>query len=145
MQYLFKNESKRKRNFIIYHFPMESKAHERIDLLITASLNIYQTKKCIPIIMKKCFSEGKLIKHFVNTPFLREPLSFHFQTPYLWTIFSWPPSLSKFWKQETALILGGGNYVYIIHIRAYSRCWGHGGIFWEAYFLTKDILFACNP
>ena len=58
---------------------MESKAHERIDLLITASLNIYQTKKCIPIIMKKCFSEGKLIKHFVNTPFLREPLSFHFQ------------------------------------------------------------------
>ena len=37
--------SKRKRNFIIYHFLVESKPHERIDLLITASVNIYQTKK----------------------------------------------------------------------------------------------------
>ena len=33
------------RNFIIYHFLVESKPHERIDLLITASMNIYQTKK----------------------------------------------------------------------------------------------------
>ena len=49
----FKNKSKRKRNFIIYHFLVESKAHERIDLWITARLNIYQTKKCIPIVMKK--------------------------------------------------------------------------------------------
>ena len=31
--------------FIIYHFVVESKPHERIDLLITASMNIYQTKK----------------------------------------------------------------------------------------------------
>ena len=44
-QNLFKNKSKRKRNFIMYHFLVESKPHERTDLLITASMNIYQTKK----------------------------------------------------------------------------------------------------
>ena len=53
-QNLFKNKSKRKRNFIIYHFLVKSKPHKRIDLLITASVNIYQTK--IPIVMKTCFS-----------------------------------------------------------------------------------------
>ena len=36
-----------KRNFIIYHFLVERKPHERIDLLITASVNIYHTKKSI--------------------------------------------------------------------------------------------------
>ena len=51
---LFKNKSKRKINFTIYHFLVKSKPHERIDLLITASVNIYQTK--IPIVMKTCFS-----------------------------------------------------------------------------------------
>ena len=51
---IFKNKSKRERNFIIYHFLVKSKPHERIDLLITASVNIYQTK--IPIVMKTCFS-----------------------------------------------------------------------------------------
>ena len=42
------------RNFIIYHFLVESKPHEKIDLLITASMNIYQTKKekSIPVVMK---------------------------------------------------------------------------------------------
>ena len=29
----------------IYHFLVECKPHERIDLLITASMNIYETKK----------------------------------------------------------------------------------------------------
>ena len=42
---IFKNKSKRKRIFIIYHFLVESKPYEIIDLLITASVNIYQTKK----------------------------------------------------------------------------------------------------
>ena len=41
---LLKNKSKRKRNFI-YHFLVKSKPHERIDLLITACVNIYQKKK----------------------------------------------------------------------------------------------------
>ena len=30
---------------MIYHFLVENKPHERIDLLITASMNIYQKKK----------------------------------------------------------------------------------------------------
>ena len=42
---LSKNKSKRKRNFIIYHFLVESKSHKRLDLLIIANVNIYQTKK----------------------------------------------------------------------------------------------------
>ena len=41
----FKNKNKRERNFKIYHFLVESKPHERIDPLITATMNIYQTKK----------------------------------------------------------------------------------------------------
>ena len=44
-QNIFENNSKRKINFIIYHFLVQSKPHERINLLITASVNIYQTKK----------------------------------------------------------------------------------------------------
>ena len=40
----FSNKSKGKRNLIIYHFLVESKPHERIDLLITTSVNIYKTK-----------------------------------------------------------------------------------------------------
>ena len=53
-------------NFIIYHFLVKSKPHERIDLMITASVNIYQTK--IPIVMKTCFSYGKLIQQFGTPP-----------------------------------------------------------------------------
>ena len=56
-QNIFKNKSKRKRNFIIYHFLVESKPHERIDILITASVNIYQTKNSIPIVMKTFLKE----------------------------------------------------------------------------------------
>ena len=40
--------------------------NERIDLLITANVNIYKTKKSIPIIMKTCSSQGKLMKQFGN-------------------------------------------------------------------------------
>ena len=50
---------------ISYYFLGESKPHERINLLITVSMNIYQTKKeSIPIVLKKCFSEEKLMKQF---------------------------------------------------------------------------------
>ena len=85
----------------IYHFLVESKPHEKIDLLITASMNIYQTKKekkIIPIVMKTCFSEKKkqkkLMKQFGTPhpppPFQLTPLflSNFFMTP--------PPSFSKF-------------------------------------------------
>ena len=69
----------------MYHFLVESKPHERIDVLITASVNIYHTKKekkCFPIVMKTCFSEGKLKKQFGNPlskrtpPFQLTPLFF---------------------------------------------------------------------
>ena len=55
----------------MYHFLVESKSHERIDLLTTASQeNIYQTKKekNIPTVMETCFPEGKLMKQFGNPP-----------------------------------------------------------------------------
>ena len=60
----------RKRNFIIYHLLVESKPHERKDLLITANVNIYQKKKkkSIPIVMKTCFPEGKLTNYFRTPP-----------------------------------------------------------------------------
>ena len=41
------NKNKMKIKSIIYYFPVESKAHERIDLLITVSVSIYQTKKIV--------------------------------------------------------------------------------------------------
>ena len=50
----FKIKSKREKNFITYHFLVESKPHERIYLIIAASMNIYQPKKrkaSIPIVM----------------------------------------------------------------------------------------------
>ena len=74
---IFKNNSKRKRNLIIYHFLEESKPYERIDLLITASVNTYQKKK------EKKYSNSnenmllKLMKQFGKPPFLREPPSFN--------------------------------------------------------------------
>ena len=72
-----KNKSKRKRNFIINHFLVKAKSHERIDLLITTSVNIYQTKK-MPMVMKTCFSEGKLMKQYENLPISKRiPLPFN--------------------------------------------------------------------
>ena len=65
---MFKNKSKRNRNFIIYHhFLVTRKPHERIILLIIASVNIYQTKS--PTVMKTCFFKGKLKKQFEVPPF----------------------------------------------------------------------------
>ena len=45
--------SKRKRNFIIYHFLVKSQSHERINYSKCESL---PDKKSIPIVMKACFS-----------------------------------------------------------------------------------------
>ena len=58
---------------ISYYFLGKSKPHERIDLLITTCVNIYQTKRSAPVVMKMCFSYRKLMKQFGNPPFLREP------------------------------------------------------------------------
>ena len=74
----------------MYHFLLKGKPHQRIDLLITTSVNIYKTKKN-PIVMKICFSEGKLIKQFRTPPPLskRTPFSTN-PPPYFWAIFSEP-------------------------------------------------------
>ena len=59
-----------KRNFIIYHFLVKS--HKRIDLLIIASMYIYQTKK------KKHSNSNENMKQFGNPlPFLKEPPAFN--------------------------------------------------------------------
>ena len=42
---LFKNKSKRKRNFVIYHFQVESKPHEKIDLLINSNCEYLPDQK----------------------------------------------------------------------------------------------------
>ena len=56
---------KNSKNFITYHFLVESKPHERIDILITATKREYlpdkKRKTSIPIVMKTYFSEGKLM------------------------------------------------------------------------------------
>ena len=76
MYLIVRVRGKRKRNFITYYFVVEVKPLERIDVLITASIDIYQpkkSKKSIPTVMKTCFSEGKLIKQFGPPPlFLSE-------------------------------------------------------------------------
>ena len=65
---IFKNKTKMKRNFIMYHCEVESRPHERIDLLITASVNIYQTKKQYSN-NNENFSERKMMKQFETPPF----------------------------------------------------------------------------
>ena len=42
---IFINKTKQKRNLTKFNFLVGSKLYERIDLLITGSINIYQTKK----------------------------------------------------------------------------------------------------
>ena len=72
---------------MIYHFLVESKPHERIDLSITANRQ-KKKKKSIPIVMKACFSEEKLIKQF-------GPPSLSSNHLFLSNFFM-TPSLSKF-------------------------------------------------
>ena len=80
---------------------MESKPHERIDLLIAANMNVYQTKKrtkSISIVIKTCFSEEKLIKQFGNSPppLLREPPAFSTNLPISEQLFHDPPFCPNF-------------------------------------------------
>ena len=85
---LLKNKSKRKRNFI-YHFLVKSKPHERIDLLITACVNIYQKKKYSNSNENMLFLR-KTDETIWNLPIplsKRKPLSSN--PPYFWAIFSW--------------------------------------------------------
>ena len=89
----FKNKSERKRNY--------SKREYLPD----------KEKKSILIVMKTCFSAGKLMKQFGNAPpFLREPP--HFQaTPLFLSNFFMTPLFVQILKTRTCprLILGGGG------------------------------------
>ena len=70
-----------KRSFIIYHFLVESKPHEKINLLTTASVNIYQTKKTYSNSNEKMIFLRKTDETIWKppSPFLREaPISEQF-------------------------------------------------------------------
>ena len=66
---------------MICHFLVKSKPHERIDLLITTSVNIYQTKK-YPIVIKTGEAIWKPPLSKRNPPFQLTPL---FQTNFFMT------------------------------------------------------------
>ena len=66
-----KNKSKRKRNFM-YHFLAKSKPHERIDLFITADVNIYHTKK------NSSSNENMLLSRKTNETIWKSPISEQF-------------------------------------------------------------------
>ena len=80
---------------MIYHFLVKRKPHERIDLLITASMNIYQKKNYSNSNGNMLFLR-KTDETVWKPPFLREP---PFQlTPLFLSNFFMTPSLSKFQK-----------------------------------------------
>ena len=97
---MFRNKSKRKRNFIRYYFLVKSKPHERIDLLITASVNIYQTKKYYSN------SNEKMLRTTDETIWkLLPPLSTN--PPISEQFFHDPPFCPNFKNEKVALILWG--------------------------------------
>ena len=116
---LVKNKSKRKRNFIIYHFVVKRKPYERIDQLITTSVHIYQTKKN-PIVMYTCFSEGKLMKQLGN-PFLSKRTPLSTKPPIYGQFFHDPPLCPNFknknpplnFRGEETMVLCIYMYVYV--------------------------------
>ena len=57
--------------------------------------------------MNTCFSLGKLMKQFGNPPLSKTTLPFQLTPPISEQFFHDSPSLSKFQKQETPLILEG--------------------------------------
>ena len=94
---------------------MKGKPHERIDLLITASVNVCQIKKSIPIVMKTCSSQGKLMKQFGTPPppFLREPL-LSTNSPISEQFFYDPPLCPNSKIKIPQLRGGGRSYVTLL-------------------------------
>ena len=101
----FKNKNKRKRNLIIYHFLVESKPHERIDLL---TVNIYQTKKSISIVIKTCVRK-------TDEAIWESPLSTNHLFPSNFFITPLCPNFKNEKHRRpppSPLILGGGGENY---------------------------------
>ena len=75
-------------------------------------MKIYRTKKekkSIPIVMKTCFSEEKLIKQFGN-PLPREP-------PISEQLFYDPPLYPNFKIKNPPNFMGGGGGIYVLAVR----------------------------
>ena len=103
-----KDKSKRKRNLIIYHFLVKSKSHERVHLLITTRVNIYQTKKSSRK-WKDAFLKENWWSNLETPLFLRgPPLSTN--TLILGNFF-----MTLLFVQISKTILGGRNYEFFVN------------------------------
>ena len=112
-------------------FLVESKPHERIDLLITASVNIYQTKKSIPIVMKT-FLKEKWWNNLETPLSKRTPLS---TNPLSLSNFFMTPLFVRISKTKTPpppLILGGGEKLWF-RFEMMGLKWG-----WFCLFLPNN-------
>ena len=98
---------------MMYHFLVESKPHEKIDLLITASAIKQKNKKrTIPTVMKTCFSEGKLMKQFGPSPPLLSKRTSLFNGPPISEQFFMTPLFVQILKMRNPpKFCRGGNYV----------------------------------
>ena len=120
---MFKNKSKRKRNFVIYHFLVKSKPHERINLLITAGVNIYHTNSNELIVNNSNSNENMLFLRKTDETICKLPLSkrtLSFNQPPISEQFFHDVPLCLTFKNEIPPPLnigegegeGGGNYAW---------------------------------
>ena len=116
---------------------INNKIFTELYLKIIVSVNIYQTKKSISIVMKACFSYAKLMKQFGPPLPPSPPLS---TKPPITDQYFHDPSLSKFKKRKhhptpltppTPLIIGGrklivnfreenSNFLKCLRLRIYT-------------------------
>ena len=87
----------------MYHFLVKSEPHERIDLLITTSVNIYQTKKSNS--NENMLFLRKTDETIWKPPFIREP-PLSTNPPISEQIFHDPPLCPNFKSKKSPLILG---------------------------------------
>ena len=99
-------------------------------------------KKSIPIVMKTCFSEEKLMKQFATPPpFSKRTPPFSTNSPISEQFFHDPPLYPNFKNKKPSLILGGGgeklwkpthlSFYYIDFTYRHSVIWDNS-IFLEA-------------
>ena len=122
-------------------FSIKKKPHERIDLLITASEHLPDKKN--PIVMKTCFSEGKLMKQFGNPPLSKRTPPFQLTPhPLFLSNFFMTPVFVQILKTRThpapLILRGGGNYAFT---------WlGNKNSFLESHLLiSRQCSISINP
>ena len=130
---MFRNKSKRKRNFIRYYFLVKSKPHERIDLLITASVNIYQTKE------QNSNSNGNLPRKTDETiwkpPLSKEPLSLSINPPISEEFFHHPQEGGEKETMKLQILFNVNNKFSIVSI----CCCSCGQVSFLTRFLVKVL------